>query len=528
MKHPGENTRDEKAPAQKADAQGRQAEADSRQAGPEKVVAETEREPAETEKQPTGTEKQPTETEKQPAAKAGKAGEESRMGTAPIPGLMFRLAIPAVIAQLINVLYNIVDRMYIGHIPEIGATALTGVGVTFPILMLISAFSSFVGAGGAPLASIHMGKGNMERAERILGNSVTLLLFFSAVLTVGFLIFRRPLLYLFGASDATIVYADSYTKIYLLGTVFVQLALGLNMFISAQGMAQTAMLSVLVGAVANIILDPIFIFLFDMGVAGAAWATILSQALSAAWVLYFLLSPRSALRIRRRYLRPSLPLIRSIMALGVSRFIMQATESAINVVLNRGLLAYGGDLYVGSMTVLQSVMQLIVVPVNGFAQGVQPIISYNFGAGLFQRVRKTYRITISLTFGITCVCCLLTVLFPGVFAAIFTDQEELIQLVVRVMPVFMGGIWLFGIQMGCQTVFLGLGQAKASLFLALLRKVILLIPLAILLPILNGGDVMGIYWAEPISDMTSAAIAGILFLLCRNKILSQEALDRVR
>lgn len=454
--------------------------------------------------------------------------DQNRMGTAPIPGLMLRLAIPSVIAQLINVLYNIVDRMYIGHIPEIGAIALTGVGVTFPILMLISAFSSFVGAGGAPLASIQMGKGNQEKAEHILGNSVTLLLIFSLVLTVVFLIFRRPLLFLFGASDATIVYADSYTRVYLLGTVFVQLSLGLNMFISAQGKAQTAMLSVLVGAVANIILDPIFIFLFQMGVAGAAWATIISQALSAAWVLFFLLSPRSQLRIRRRYLKPQFSLIGRIMALGVSRFIMQATESAINVVLNRGLLAYGGDLYVGSMTVLQSVMQLIVVPVNGFAQGVQPIISYNFGAGLFDRVKKTNRITIAITFVITCICCLLTVFFPGIFAALFTDEEALIQLVIQVMPIFMAGIWLFGIQMGCQTIFLGLGQAKASLFLALLRKVILLIPLAILLPILNGGDVMGIYWAEPISDITSATVAGLLYLFCRKKIISREALDRVR
>ena len=452
--------------------------------------------------------------------------QADKMGTQSIPRLMLSLAIPSVIAQLINVLYNIVDRMYIGHIAGYGDIALTGVGVTFPIIMLISAFSSFIGAGGAPLSSIQLGMGNKEKAERILSNGVTVLICFAVVLTIFFSVFKTPLLYMFGASDNTIAYAEQYIQIYLYGTIFVQLALGLNMFISSQGQAKIAMMSVLIGAVINIVLDPIFIFVFHMGVPGAAWATILSQAVSAAWVVRFLISEKSAIRIRKRYLKPDLKLIGSIMALGISPFIMQATESAINIVLNRGLQTYGGDLYVGSMTILQSVMQLIVVPVQGLTQGVQPIISYNFGARKFDRVKKTYRLLIGTTFGITTICCILTACFPHLFAAIFTNKQELLNLAARVMPIFMAGIWLFGLQMGCQTTFMGLGQAKISLFIALLRKVFLLIPLAIILPAATG-NVMGIYYAEPISDMTAATIAGLIFLFTRKKILSEEALSKL-
>ncbi|MDO4275762.1 MAG: MATE family efflux transporter [Eubacteriales bacterium] len=454
--------------------------------------------------------------------------EQSRneqLGTMPIPKLMVSLAIPAVIAQLINVLYNIVDRMYIGHIEDIGHIALTGVGLTFPILMLISAFSAFIGAGGAPLSAIALGKGDKERAEKILGNGVSVLLVFSVVLTIFFMIFKRPLLYMFGASDQTIVYAENYITIYLIGTIFVQFALGLNMFISSQGQAKIAMLSVLIGAVTNIILDPVFIFVFHMNVRGAALATIISQALSAVWVVRFLLSKKSVIRIRKKNLRPDFRIIGSVMALGISPFIMQATESAINIVLNRGLQTYGGDLYVGTMTILQSVMQLIVVPVQGFTQGVQPIISYNFGARKFDRVKKTYRLAIGFTFVVATVACLCTVSFPTVFARIFTSNGDLIALIAKVMPIFMSGIWIFGIQMGCQTTFMGLGQAKISLFIALLRKVILLIPLAIILPRFFG--VMGIYYAEPVSDITAAATAGIIFLCVRKKIVSEEALAKL-
>lgn len=450
---------------------------------------------------------------------------DEKLGTMPIPRLMLSLAIPSVIAQLINVLYNIVDRMYIGHIQEVGHIALTGVGLTFPIIMIISAFSAFIGAGGAPLAAIALGKGDKSRAEKILGNGVSVLFCFSAALTVFFLVFKRPLLYMFGASDQTIVYAENYITIYLIGTIFVQFALGLNMFISSQGQAKTAMLSVLIGAVINIILDPIFIFVFHMGVRGAALATIISQAVSAAWVVHFLLSDKTVMKIRRKNLKPDFAIIRSVMALGISPFIMQATESAINIVLNSGLQTYGGDLYVGSMTILQSVMQLVVIPIQGFTQGIQPIISYNFGAHKFDRVKKTYRLTIAITFVAASICCLCTVSFPEIFAGIFTSNEELIALIGEVMPIFMAGIWIFGIQMGCQTTFMGLGQARISLFIALLRKVILLIPLAIVLPKFFG--VTGIYYAEPISDITAAATAGIIFLCVRKKIVSDEALAKL-
>ena len=451
--------------------------------------------------------------------------KDEKLGVMPIPQLMVSLAIPSVIAQLINVLYNIVDRMYIGHIPDIGPVALTGVGVTMPVIMLISAFSAFIGAGGAPLAAIALGKGDRDRAEKILGNGVSILLIFSTVLILFFMIFKQPLLYMFGASEQTIIYAQRYITIYLAGTVFVQLALGLNMFISSQGQAKTAMLSVLIGAVINIVLDPIFIFGLKMDVRGAALATVISQAVSAVWVVRFLVSEKSVIRIRKKNFALDFRILAGVMALGVSPFIMQATESAISIVLNRGLSIYGGDLYVGSMTILQSVMQLAVIPVQGFTQGVQPIISYNFGAGKFDRVRKTYRLTIMTTVMISVVYCLLTVNFPTVFAGLFTSDKELLALVGKVMPIFMAGIWIFGIQMGCQTTFMGLGQAKISLFLALLRKVILLIPLALILPRYFG--VMGIYYSEPISDTISAATAGILFLCVRKKIVSQEALSKL-
>lgn len=451
--------------------------------------------------------------------------KEQKLGTMPLPRLMASLAIPSVIAQLINVLYNIIDRMYIGHIPGSGPVALTGVGLTFPIITLISAFSAFIGAGGAPLASISLGKGERDRAEKILGNGVSVLLIFSASLTILFMLFQRPLLYMFGASDQTIQYGVDYITIYLVGTVFVQLALGLNMFITSQGQARTAMLSVLIGAVINIVLDPVFIFALHMNVQGAALATVISQAVSAAWVVHFLSSKKSAIQIRRKNMVPDLSIIKSIMALGISPFIMQATESAISIVLNRGLSIYGGDLYVGSMTILQSVMQLIVIPIQGFTQGVQPIISYNFGARKFDRVKKTYRLTICVTFAVATCLCVLTLCFPGLFAGIFTTDQELIALVKKVMPIFMAGIAVFGIQMGCQTTFMGLGQAKISLFIALLRKVFLLIPLALILPKFFG--VMGIYYAEPISDITAATTATIIFLCVRNRIVSEDALKKL-
>ena len=446
---------------------------------------------------------------------------DEKLGTAPIGRLILSMAIPAVVAQVVNVLYNIVDRIYIGHIPEVGATALTGLGICFPILMLISAFSAFVGMGGAPLAAIELGKGNREGAEKILGNGVTVLLFLAVILTVVFSLFKTPMLYAFGGSDATVVYALQYLNIYLCGTIFVQIAMGLNMFITSQGQAKIGMFSILIGAGINIVLDPILIFVFGMGVRGAALATIISQGCSAIWVLRFLLSEKSSIRIRHKHMKPDRKIVQMIAALGISPFVMQATESLVNITLNSGLQTYGGDLYVGSMTILASVMQLIVTPIQGIAQGIQPIISYNFGAGNKERVKKTFSVSLVVTLTVTTLCCLLTVLFPTIFARLFTSQSELIAVVGKVLPIYMAGIWIFGIQMACQSAFMGMGQAKISLFLALLRKVVLLIPLAIILPRFFG--VIGIYYAEPIADVTAALTTGLLFLINFQKILDKGA-----
>ena len=444
--------------------------------------------------------------------------DEERLAKAPIGPLMLKLAVPAVAAQVINMLYNIVDRIYIGHIPQVGDIALTGVGVTFPIIMLISAFAAFAGQGGAPLASIRLGAGDREGAEEILGNSTTMLLIAAVVLTAGFSIFKEPILYAFGASENTIGYAMDYIGIYLVGTVFVQLALGLNTFISAQGKALVAMLSVLIGAILNICLDPVFIFVLHMGVKGAALATILSQAVSAAWVVGFLLSRRSGLRIRRKNMALKGKVVGRVAGLGVAPFIMQSTESLVTVVLNTGMQTYGGDLYVGTITIMQSIMQMIVLPTQGITQGTQPIMSYNYGAGNYLRVRQTFKRLLTVTLTVTCTAFVVMAFFPGMLARIFTPQPELIALVSRVMPIFFGGMWAFGAQLACQTTFMALGQARTSLFLALLRKVILLVPLAIILPRLTG-SVMGIYVAEPIADILASATTLTLFLSRRKKLL---------
>lgn len=448
------------------------------------------------------------------------------MGTERIPSLMLRMAIPSIIAQVINILYNIVDRIYIGHISGVGAAALTGVGLTFPIITLISAFSAFVGSGGAPLASIWMGKNDKKHAEKILGTGVFMLLSFSVILMAVFLIFQRPLLYAFGASDATIGYAMEYLTIYLLGTVFVEIALGLNPFIIAQGRSTTAMMSIVIGAVINIVLDPIFIFAFHMGVKGAAIATVISQAVSAAWNVKALIDKKAVLKIVPACIRPDLRVIGQIFSLGISPFIMRSTESLISIVLNHQLQKFGGDLYVGSLTIMQSVMQLFSAPLSGYTQGVQPIVSYNFGAGKFDRVKTTYRYMIFGSFLISFVTAASAMLFPEFYAMMFTNEGELVALTGKVMPVFMAGMLIFGLQNGIQPTFLGLGQAKISLFIALLRKVILLVPLALIFP--NFFGVMGVYYAEPAADITSAVIASILFLCNIKKILTMENLKKIR
>ena len=445
---------------------------------------------------------------------------EAQLGSESIPKILFKLAVPAIMAQLINVLYNIVDRIYIGNIPEIGPTALTGVGVTFPMIMIISAFSAFVGMGGAPLASIKLGEKNIKGAEKILGNGVTILVCLSILLTILFAVFKTPLFWAFGASENTIMYADEYFSIYLCGTLFVQFALGLNTFISAQGHANTAMISVLIGAIINIVLDPIFIFVFGMGVQGAAVATVISQAASAVWIVLFLTSRKTAIKIRKGNLMLDPQILKNIAVLGISPFIMQATESFVQLTLNSSLQRYGGDSYVGCITIINSVMQLFVMPVNGFSQGAQPVLSYNYGARKMDRVRHAFKLTLITTVTMSSLACALSVFFPTVFARLFTRDAELISLVGKYMPIFMSGIFIFGVQMACQTTLLALGQAKISIFIALLRKVILLIPLAIILPIWFG--VQSIFFAEPIADITAAVTTIILFSLSFRKILKRK------
>lgn len=458
-------------------------------------------------------------------AAAAKTREE-RMATDSVGRLMVSMTLPAIVAQIINILYSIIDRIYIGHMKGVGANALTGVGVTFCITMFVSAFSAFISNGAAPLAAIWLGKGDREHAEKILGNSTSFLVIFTVVLMVFFYAFQRPLLYMFGASDATIDYATDYLSIYLAGTLFVELALGLNAFIICQSQSKTAMLSVLIGAVANIILDPVFIFGFHMGVRGAATATVISQGLSAAWVVGFLLSKRSSLKIRRHCMKLDGGILKSVFSLGISPFIMNATESFISIVLNHGLQLYGGDMYVGSLTIMQSIMQFFSAPLNGFTQGMTPIVSYNYGAKNFERVRLLYRWLIGMCFGFRFLTTAAIMVFPCFFAGFFTNETELVLLTGEVMPIFMAGMLVFGLQNGIQPTFLALGQAKVSLFIAVLRKIILLIPLAIILPHFFG--VMGVYYAEPVSDTLSAVTASVLFLCNIRKILSQEALEKIR
>lgn len=440
------------------------------------------------------------------------SNSEERMGTAPIFKLMLSMGIPTFVAQLINLLYNIVDRIYIGHIPEVGASSLTGIGLCLPIITLVSAFSVFVGAGGAPLASIALGKGDRDKAQRILSNGVTLLIIFTVIVMAVIYTLKKPLLYFFGASDATYPHADDYLSIYLIGTIFVMITTGLNTFITAQGQSKTAMASVLIGAIFNIILDPIFIFALNLGIKGAAIATVISQAISAAWVVRFLTSDKASLRISTQMMRPQGKLILSIAALGVSPFIMQVTESLITIIFTHGLQKYGNDLYVGSFTILQSIMQIIFIPMSGFSQGVQPIISYNYGKGNVDRVKKTCTILITMSIIVSFVLAGAAFLFPSMAAGIFTSDESLKALCAKVLPIYIFGMMFFGIQNGCQQSFISMGQAGKSLIFALLRKVILIIPLAIILPYCTH-SVMSIYYAEPISDIVSAFSCGATFML---------------
>ena len=443
---------------------------------------------------------------------------EINLGEGSVGRLLLTLAVPSVIAQLVNLLYNLVDRIYIGHIPENGGVALTGLGLCFPILMIVTAFSGLIGYGGAPRVAIFMGKGKNDEAEEILGNCTMALIVIALILVVVLQFAAEPLLMLFGASDNTLPYALSYLNIYGKGTLFVMLTMGLNSFINAQGRPAIAMYSVLIGALLNIVLDPIFIFWLDMGVKGAALATVLSQACSAVWVLTFLFSRHASLPLEKRYMALNRKIILSIFALGVSPFIMASTESLVGFVLNSSLKDFG-DIYVSALTILQSAMQFASVPLTGFAQGFVPIVSYNYGHGDKQRVKDCFRVALITMFSFNLLLMLFMILFPSTVASAFTSDERLIETVRWTMPVFLGGMTIFGLQRACQNMFVALGQAKISIFIALLRKAILLIPLALILPHFMG--VAGVYAAEAISDATAAICCTLLFFWQFPKILGK-------
>ena len=442
--------------------------------------------------------------------------------TEPLGKLLLKLALPTVAAQLINMLYNIVDRIYIGHIPEIGAAALTGVGVCMPLIMIVSAFAALVGYGGAPRASIFMGKKDRESAEKTLGNCFVLQILISVVLTAVLLIWDRDLLMAFGASENTIEYGVRYMDIYALGTIFVEITLGMNAFITAQGFARTGMLSVLIGAVANIILDPVFIFGLDMDVQGAALATIISQALSCIWVVGFLCGKKTYLKIRKANLRLSPKIIFPCLALGVATFIMQASESVISVCFNSSLQKYGGDVAVGAMTILTSVMQFAMLPLQGLGQGAQPIISYNYGAGDAGRVRGAFRLLLKVSLGYAALLWLLVMLVPGGFAAMFTSDAELLDYTRTALRIYMAAMFLMGIQMACQMTFNALGKATESIVVAVMRKFVLLIPLIYIMPhMIRGNQTMGVYLAEPVADTLAVTFTAILFTVQFRKILKK-------
>lgn len=438
--------------------------------------------------------------------------KEVDLGSGSVGKLLFQLALPAITAQIINVLYNMVDRMYIGHLPDVGANALTGVGVTFPIIMAISAFAALVSMGGAPRASIMLGKGKKEEAEKILGNCTTALIIVAMALTAFFLIFGRSVLLTFGASKNTIEYAWSYMQIYSMGTIFVQLALGLNAFINAQGYAKAGMYTVLIGAVCNIILDPILMFVFHLGVRGAALATIISQGISAIWVVRFLLSDKSYLRIRPRFMKLEKEVLLPAIALGAAPFVMQFTESILNVCFNTSLQKYGQDIAVGSMTILSSVMQFSMLPLMGICQGGQPIISFNYGAKKLDRVSRTFRLMLISCMVFSSLMWAVSVFAPQVFVYIFTKDAALTQYASWAMRIYMAVALLFGAQLACQQTFIALGDSKTSLFLALLRKVFLLIPLIYVLPLFFENKVMAVFMAEPIADAVAVCTTVTLFV----------------
>ena len=447
--------------------------------------------------------------------------DKTFLGTEPIGKLLVKLAVPTVVAQLVNMLYNIVDRIYIGHIPESGAMALTGVGVCMPLIMIVSAFAALVGSGGAPRASIHMGKQDYDQAEKILGNCFTLQVVISAILTAVLFCFNRKFLLAFGASENTIEYAVSYMNIYSLGTIFVELTLGMNMFITAQGFAKTGMLSVLIGAICNIVLDPVFIFGMHMGVRGAALATVISQACSTIWVLAFLVGKKTRLKIRLRNMGLTPSVILPCVALGAATFVMQSSESIISICFNSSLLKYGGDIAVGAMTILTSAMQFAMLPLQGLGQGAQPIISYNYGARNADRVKGAFQLLLKVSLIYSTLIWLFVQVVPQAFAGMFTSDAELLAFTSRALRIYMACVFMFGIQIACQMAFTSIGFAKESIIVAVTRKFILLLPLIYILPhVLTGNRTFAVYTAEPVADFLAVTFTALLFRKQFKKALS--------
>lgn len=445
---------------------------------------------------------------------------ENKLAVMPVGKLLFSLAMPAIAAQIVNLLYNMVDRIYIGHIKDVGSLALTGLGVTFPVIVLIAAFAALVGFGGAPRASISMGRGDNETAEKILGNCVFTLVILSIVLTVFFSVFAEPILYAFGASEDTIAYALPYIRIYVLGTIFVQITTGLNAFITAQGFASVGMKTVMIGAGINIVLDPIFIFGFGMGAQGAALATVLSQAVSAIWVIRFLCSEKSVLRIRRGNLSFSFKIMSPVLALGMAPFIMQSTESLLTICFNTSLQKYGGDIAVGAMTILASIMQIVMMPLQGVSQGMQPIASFNYGAGNLERVKKVVLITLGSCVAYATFMWAVALLFPHELARIFASDEAMVNYTAWALRIYIFGTGVFGAQIACQQTFVALGKTVQSLVIAVLRKIILLIPLIYIFPLLFGDKVFAVLLAEPVADILSVIITLVLFFATVWKVIS--------
>ena len=447
--------------------------------------------------------------------------DKNFLGTAPIGKLLLKLSIPTVIAQLINMLYNVVDRIYIGHIPGEGSLALTGVGVCMPIIMIVTAFAALISSGGAPRASICMGKQNNKSAEQILGNCFSLQIVVSIVLTVVLLIWNKDLLMAFGASKNTLGYATDYMRIYALGTLFVQLTLGMNAFITAQGFTTTSMVSVLIGAICNITLDPVFIFVFNMGVKGAALATVLSQAISTIWVVVFLSGKKTQLHLRKKYMGLKPKIFLPCVALGLATFIMQASESVVTVCFNSSLLHYGGDIAVGAMTILTSVMQFAMLPLQGIAQGSQPIASYNYGAKNADRVKKTFRLLVITCLTYSTLLWATVQIIPKVFVSIFTSDAKLVAFTAPMLKIYLGGLFLFGIQIACQITFTSLGKAVNSIIVAVMRKFVLLLPLIYIMPHVVSNPTIGVYMAEPIADIIAVLFTSVLFTFQFKKALAQ-------